>query len=177
MKRFIHRRNAKGQRTHEEMCNLVNNRRNVNESQTAIISPAAMYNGAKNLFRLFEEQSSNIHKVRDIYSSLWEIPLLGINFTALCRDLCWLQLSWLAEKNSNQTGMTQWGQYNWINYDFFSHSRAEIWCCHQKGQIRPTPLHLCGLTWKEAKTYIQLRKRKLYENISNRMPFLSFFFF
>ena len=23
MKRFIHRRNAKGQRTHEEMCNLV----------------------------------------------------------------------------------------------------------------------------------------------------------
>lgn len=60
---------------------------------------------------------------------------------------------------------------------FFSHSHAEIWCCHQKGQIRPNPLHLCGLTWKEAKIYIQWRKRKLYENISNRMPFLSFFFF
>lgn len=88
MKRFIHRRNAKGQQTHEEMCDLVNNGRNVNESQTAIISPAAVYNGAKNLFRLFEEQSSNIQKVRDVYSSLWEIPLLGINFTELCRDLC-----------------------------------------------------------------------------------------
>lgn len=88
MKRFILRRNAKGEQTHEEMCNLVNNRKNVNESQTVIISPAAVYNGAKNLFKHFGEQSSNIHKVRDVYRSLWEIPLLGINFTELCRDLC-----------------------------------------------------------------------------------------
>ena len=88
MKRFIRRRNAKGEQTHEEMCSLVNNRKNVNESQTVIISSAAVYNGVKNLFKCFKEQSSNIHKVRDVYHSLWEIPLLGINFTELCRDLC-----------------------------------------------------------------------------------------
>ena len=98
VKRFIPGRNAKSEQTHEAMCNLVNNRKNVNESQTAIISPAAVYTGAKNLFKRFEEQSSNIHKVRDVYSRLWEIPLLGINFTELCRDLCWLQLSQLEEK-------------------------------------------------------------------------------
>lgn len=33
--------------------------------------------------------------------------------------------------------MTLWAQYNWVNYGFF-HSHAEILCCHQKGQIRPS---------------------------------------
>ena len=43
MKKFIHRRNAKGQQTQEEMRNLVNNGRNANEGKSVIISPAAMY--------------------------------------------------------------------------------------------------------------------------------------